>query len=126
MVKFRQKLQSTKLKMLESGRWVTGNSSALMQTVSKTVDVSTTTGAASFSARNAAIDIAHAAEDYACSDYTCLALDSMATGCDVVAGACAFIPGSTKIFAVTTSVSCFCRTLRNKCKSMKGGIFGCN
>ena len=84
------------------------------------------TGASSISARNAAVDITHAIEDYACSDYKCLILETAATACDITGAVAAFIPGNItkKVFGVTTSVSCFCRTLRNKCKETNA--LGCN
>jgi hypothetical protein len=46
-----------------------------------------TTGGSVYSARTAAIDLAHAAEDYGygCSDYKCLALDGVAAGCKMAA-----------------------------------------
>ena len=123
--KIRKRLSSTKLKMLEASKWAAGNSSVLMQKVAQTVNITATTGAASFSTRNAAIDIAHALKDYACKDYPCMTLDGIAATCDGVAAVVSFIPGCTKTFAITTASSCFCRTLRNKCKEAKG-LLGCN
>ena len=123
--KIRKRLSSTKLKMLEASKWAAGNSSVLMQKLAQTVDIAATTGAASISTRNAAVDVAHALEDYACKDYPCMTLDGIAATCDGVAAVVSFIPGCTKIFAITTASSCFCRTLRNKCKEAKG-LVGCN
>ena len=40
--KIRQRLSSTKLKMLEASKWAAGNSSALMQKIAQTVDISAT------------------------------------------------------------------------------------
>jgi len=119
--KFRKKLQNTKLRMLEAGQWAAGNTSVFMESAAKGVNA----GLASLSARNAAIDLVHAGEDYFCSDYKCLVLDSIATGCYVAGAICAFLPSSGKVFGVVTSTSCFCRTLRNKCKEVEGGLFGC-
>ena len=108
------RVKKTRLYVIESGKWAAGNASALMELLSTGVR----TGASSISARNAAVDITHAVEDYSCSDYKCLILDTAATVCDITGAVAAFIPGAMtkKVFGVTTSVSCFCRTLRNKCK----------
>lgn len=116
------RVKKTRLYVMESGKWAACNASALMDLLSTGVR----TGASSISARNGAVDITHAVEDYACSDYKCFILDIVATGCDITGAVAAFIPGNTtkKVFGVTTSASCFCRTLRNKCK--KTNAFGCN
>jgi hypothetical protein len=107
---------------METSKWAVGNVSALADLLSTGVR----TGASSISARNAAVDLTHAVEDYACSDYKCLILDTAATACDITGAVVAFIPGNAtkKVFGITTSVSCFCRTLRNKCKETNA--FGCN
>ena len=76
----------------------------------------------------AATDIAHAVEDYACKDYRCLTLDCIASGFDVIAVGVSFLPKSkttTAAFAGCTAVSKFSRTLRDKCKEIEGGLFGC-
>jgi hypothetical protein len=98
-----------------------GNGSPLMEVL--TTGVRTIGGAVS--ARNAAVDIIHAIEDYACSDYKCLVLDSVATVCDITGAVVAFLPGKTTktVFGATVTVSCFCRTLRDKCKETN--LFGC-
>lgn len=44
---------------------------------------------------NAAIDITHAMEEYACSDYKCFILDTAATACDITGAVVAFVPGNT-------------------------------
>ena len=111
--KIRQRLSSTKLKMLEASKWAAGNSSALMQKIAQTVDISAT-----FLKRS---ECSH----WCCSCFRrlcmpCMTLDGIAATCDGVAAVVSFIPGCTKIFAVTTASSCFCRTLRNKCKEAKG------
>jgi hypothetical protein len=113
--------KKTRLYVLETGKWAAGNASALMDLLSTGVR----TAAGSVSARNAAVDITHGVEDYACSDYKCLMLDTAATACDLTATVVAFIPGNVtkSVFGITTSVSCFCRTLRNKCKETNA--FGC-
>ena len=118
----RDRFKKTRLYVFESSKWAAGNASALMDLLTTGVR----TGASSLSARNAAVDITHAIEDYACSDYNCLILDTAATACDITGAVSAFIPGNMtkKIFGVTTSVSCFCRTLRNKCKETNA--LGCN
>ena len=121
--KIRKKLSSTKLNMLEASKWAAGKSSVLMQKAAQTIEITTSTGDACLSGRNAAVDIAHAL--YACKDYPCMTLDGIAATCDGVAAVVAFIPGCSKIFAITTASSCFCRTLRNKCKEAKG-LLGCN
>lgn len=108
--------------------WVTGNSSVLMEKVTQLFDVGMTTGGSVYSARTAAIDLAHAAEDYTCSDYKCLTLDCIAVGCDLVATGVSFLSrNNTTIitFAGYTATSKFSRTLRDKCKEMEGGLFGC-
>lgn len=111
----------TQLYLLETGKWAAENASALMDLVTTGVR----TAGSSVSARNAAVDIAHAVEDYACSDYKCLFLDTAATVCDFTGAVSAFVPGNAikKVFGVATSASCFCRTLRNKCKETNA--FGC-
>jgi hypothetical protein len=123
---FRKKLSNrvkkTRLYLLDGSRWVVGNSSALLDLICTSVR----TGASSLSARNAAVDITHGIEDYACSDYKCLVLDTAATACDMTGAVAAFMPGdmAKKVFVVTTSVSCFCRTFRNKCKETN--VLGCS
>ena len=127
-LKVRKRLNSMKLKMFEKGGWVAGNSSALMEKVTQLIDAGMTTGGAGYSAKKAAIDVAHAAEDYLCSDYKCLALDTVAAGCDLVATGVSFLPKNKVtigVFAGTTASSRFCRTLRNECKKTEGGLFGC-
>jgi hypothetical protein len=114
--------KKTRLYLMETGEWTASNASALMDLLSTGVR----TAAGSVSARNAAVDITHGVEDYACSDYKCLILDTAAVACDITSAVVAFIPGNAtkKVFGITTSVSCFCRTLRNKCKETNA--FGCN
>jgi hypothetical protein len=114
--------KKTRLYVMESGKWAAGNASVLMDLLCTGVR----TVAGSASARNAAVDITHGVEDYACSDYKCLILDTAAATCDITSAVAAFIPGNAtkKVFGVTTSVSCFCRTLRNKCKETDA--FGCS
>jgi hypothetical protein len=114
--------KKTRLYLMETGEWTASNASALMDLLSTGVR----TAAGSVSARNAAVDITHGVEDYACSDYKCLILDTAAVACDITSVVIAFIPGNAtkKVFGITTSVSCFCRTLRNKCKETNA--FGCN
>jgi hypothetical protein len=114
--------KKTRLSVMETSKWAAGNASALMDLLSTGVR----TAAGSVSARNAAVDITHGVEDYACSDYKCLILDTAATACDITSGVAAFLPGTAakRVFGITTSASCFCRTLRNKCKETNA--FGCN
>jgi hypothetical protein len=113
--------KKTRLYVIETGKWAAGNASALMDLLSTGVR----TAASSVSARNAAVDITNGIEDYACSDYKCLILDTTAAACDLTAAVASFIPGNAtkKVFGITTSASCFCRTLRNKCKETNA--FGC-
>ena len=120
--KAKNRANKTRLYVLESGTWVAGNASALIELVT----TGTRTIFSSVSARNAAVDITHAAEDFACADYKCFALDTVATACDVTSSVAAFVPGnvSRTVFGVASSTSCFCRTLRNKCK--ESNVFGCN
>jgi hypothetical protein len=122
MRRTRDRVKKTRLYLLESYKLAAGNSSSLMDLISTGVR----TGASSLSARNAAVDITHGIEDYACSDYKCLILDTAATAYDITGAVAAFVPGNMtkKVFGVATSVSCFCRTLRNKCKETNA--FGCN
>lgn len=126
--KIRERFNSTKLKTFEKAGWVVGNSSALMEKISQFLDIGATTAGSVYSARTAAIDVVHAAEDYACSDYKCLTLDCIATGCDLAATGIAFLPKNNATgvaFAGCTATAKFSRTLRNKCKELKGGLFGC-
>lgn len=126
--KIRKRLNRTKLKVFEKVDWVTGNSSALMEKVTQLLDISATTGGSVYSARTAAIDTAHAIEDYVCTDYKCLTLDCIAACSDVIATGLAFLPKNNVTglaFAGCTATSQFSRTLRNKCKQMEGGLFGC-
>lgn len=118
----RDRVKKTRLYIMENGIWVASNVSTFIDLLSTGVR----TGASSISARNAAVDITHAIEDYACSDYKCLILDTAATACDLTGAVVAFVPGNMtkRVFGVTASVSCFCRTLRNKCKETS--VFGCN
>ena len=62
------RLNSTKLKAFEKAGWVAGNSSALMEKITQFLDIGATTAGSTYSTRTAAIDVADAAEDYACSD----------------------------------------------------------
>lgn len=107
--------------VVTASKWAAGNASALMDLLI----TGARTAGSSLNARNAAVDITHAVEDYACSDYKCLALDMVATACDVTGSVVAFLPGNMtkRVFGAATSGSCFCRTLRNKCKETK--VFGC-
>ena len=126
--KIRKRLNQTKLKAFEKAGWVAGNSSALMEKIGQMLDIGSTTAGSVYSARTAAVDVAHALEDYACSDYTCLTLDCVATCCDFAATGIAFLPKTNTTgaaFACCTAVSKFSRTLRDKCKGIKGGLFGC-
>ena len=127
-LKFRKRLDKTRLKAFEKVGWVAGNSSALMQKISQFLDIGITTAGSAYSARTAAIDIAHAVEDYACTDYKCLTLDCVASCCDLGATGIAFLPKNNitgTAFAACTATSKFSRTLRNKCKEMEGSLFGC-
>ena len=117
------RFKKTRLYIMENGHWVAGNVSSFIDLLSTGVR----TAATSVSARNAAVDISNAIEDYACSDYKCFALDTAATACDVAGAIVAFISSGNltkKVFVGTSSFSCFCRTLRNKCKEKN--VFGCN
>ena len=115
------RVKKTRLYLLENGQWAIGNSSSFLEAL--TTAVRATAGAVT--ARNAAVDITHAMEDYACSDYKCLVLDSVAAACDVTGAVVSFLPGKTTktIFAATITASSFCRTLRDKCKETN--VFGC-
>lgn len=124
----RERLNSTKLKAFEKAGWVAGNSSALMEKVTQSLDIGLTTGGAVYSAQTAAVDVAHAAEDYACSDYKCFTLDCIAASCDFAATGISFLPKNKVVgfaFAGCTATSKFSRTLRNKCKELEGGLLGC-
>ena len=126
--KIRQRLSKTRLKAFEKAGWVAGNSSALMQKIGQFLDIGATTAGSAYSAGTAAIDIANAVEDYACSDYKCLTLDCVASCCDFGATAIAFLPKNNitgAAFAACTATSKFSRTLRNKCKQIESGVFGC-
>lgn len=126
--KIRKHFNKTRLKAFEKAGFVAENSSELMQKIGQFLDIGSTTAGSAYSARTAAIDIAHAVEDYACSDYRCLTLDCIATCCDVGATVIAFLPKNNitgVTFAACTATSKFSRTLRNKCKEMEGGLFGC-
>jgi hypothetical protein len=118
----KDRVKKTRLYLLESGKWATGNSSALLDLLC----ISVRAGAGSISARNAAVDISHAIQNYACSDYKCLILDTAATACDITGSVASILPGNMikNVFVTTTSVSFFCRTLRNKCKETN--LLGCN
>jgi hypothetical protein len=118
----RDRVKKTQLYLLENSKWAAGNSSVVLELLGTGIR----TGASSLSARNAAVDITHGIEDYVCSDYKCLLLDTAATACDITGAVAAFIPGNMtkKVFGITTSVSYFCRTLRNKCKETNA--LGCN
>ena len=119
--RIKDRVKKTRLYVMESGKWAAGNASVLMELLS----TGARTVGSSLSARNAAVDIIHAVEDYACSDYKCLTLDIVATAYDLTGSVYAFIPGNMtkKVFGVATSGSCFCRTLRNKCKETN--VFSC-
>ena len=123
--KIKNRLKKTRLKALEKASWVAGNSSQLMQKIAQFMDIGMTTSGSVYSAKTAAVDIANAVEDYACSDYKCLTLDCIASCCDLGATGIAFLPKNNitgAAFAACTATSKFSRTLRNKCKS---GLFGC-
>lgn len=118
----RDQVKKTRLYLLNNGEWAIGNASSLINFLNTSLQ----TGASAVNARNAAVDIVHAVEDFACSDYKCFILDCVATTCDVTGSIVAFIPGNTtrKVFGAATSASYFCRTLRNKCKETN--VLGCN
>ena len=69
--------------MIQSGTWTAGNTIELIELLSTGLR----TGASSVSARNAAVDVTHAFEDY-----KCLILDCAATICDITVAVAAFIP----------------------------------
>ena len=96
-----------------------------MQKAAQNMDITNSIGAACLSSQNEQLIIVHALEDYACKDYRCMTLDGIVAICDGVTAVVTFIPGCSKIFAITTASSCFYRTLRNKCKEAKG-LLGCN
>ena len=126
--KIRERLNKTRLKAFEKAGWLAGNSTELIQKIGQFLDIGTTTAGSAYSARTAAIDIGNALEDYACSDYKCFTLDCIASFCDVGATGIAFLPKNNitgAAFAGCTAASKFSRTLRNKCKEMEGGLFGC-
>ena len=126
--KLKQRLNKTKLQAFEKAGWVTGNSSALMQKISQFLDIGATTAGSAYSAKTAAISIGNAVENYACSDYKCLTLDCIASCCDLGATGIAFLPKNNvngAAFAACTATSKFSRTLRDKCKQIEGGLFGC-
>ncbi len=119
---------STKLKVFEKTGCVAGNSSALIEKITQFLDIGATTAGSVYSARTAAIDVSHAAEDYACSDYKCLTLDCIAASCDLAATGISFLQKNNVTgiaFASCTATSKFSRTLRNKCKETESGLFGC-
>lgn len=87
----RDRVKKTRLYITENGIWVASNVSTFIELLSTGVR----TGASSISARNAAIDITHAMEEYACSDYKCFILDTAATACDITVAVVAFVPGNT-------------------------------
>ena len=126
-LRLKERLNKTRLKAFEKAGWVAGNASDLMQKVGQFIDIGATTAGSAYSARTAAIDVANALEDYACSDYKCLTLDCVASCCDIAATGIAFLPKTNytgAAFAGCTAASKFSRTLRNRCKEM-GGLFGC-
>ncbi len=130
MTKFeiRKRLNKTKLKAFEKASWVAGNSSELTQKIIQFLDIGSTTAGSAYSARTAAVDVANALEDYACSDYKCLTLDCVASCCDLAATGIAFLPKNNftgAAFAGCTATSKFSRTLRNRCKELEGGLLGC-
>jgi hypothetical protein len=59
-----KRLKKTRLKMFQAGEWAAGNASVFFEAGAKTLNAA----GGSLSARNAAVDIAHAAEDCICSD----------------------------------------------------------
>lgn len=126
--RLRKRLNETRLKAFEKAGWAIGNSSALMEKIGEFMDIVATTGGSSYSAKTAAIDITNAVEDYACSDYKCLTLDCVASCCDLTATGISFLPknkATGAAFAGCTAASRFSRTIRNKCKEIDGGLFGC-
>jgi hypothetical protein len=99
-----------------------------MEKVGYFLDIGSTTAGSAYSAQTAAVDVANALEDYACSDYKCLTLDCVASCCDLAAAGIAFLPKTNStgaIFAGCTAISKFSRTLRNRCKQMEGSLLGC-
>ena len=130
MIKFRtrKRFNKTRLKEFQKASWVAGNSSALMQKISQFLDIGSTTAGSAYSVRIAAIYIANATEDYACSYYKFLTLDCVASCCDLAAAGVAFLPKNNVTggaFAACTATSKFSRTLKNKCKEMKSDLFRC-
>ena len=126
--KIRERLNKTRLKAFEKTGWVAGNSSVIMQKIGQFLEIGSTTAGSAYSARTAAIDVANAIEDYACSDYKCFTLDCVASCCDLAATGIAFLPKNNvtgAAFAGCTATSKFSRTLRNRCKETEGGLFGC-
>jgi hypothetical protein len=66
--KIRERLNSTKLKAFKKAGWVAGNSVRNRGKITQFLDIGATTAGFTYSARTAANDLAHATEDYACSD----------------------------------------------------------
>ena len=84
------RVKKTQLYVSETGKWALNNASGLMDLLSTGVR----TCGGSISATNAAVDISHAIEDYACSDSKCLTLDTAATLWDVSSAILCFIPSN--------------------------------
>jgi hypothetical protein len=116
----RNQAKKTRLYVMETGKWAVGNATSPMELLS----IGVRTAAGSVSARSASVNITHGVGDYECSDYKCLILDTAAVAYDLTSAVAVFVNTTKRVFGITTSASCFCRTLCNKCKETNA--FGCN
>lgn len=92
------------------------------------MDISSTIGGSTYSARTAVIDTLHDLENYTCNDYKCLTLNCIASCCNLIAIGIIFLPKNKitgSVFAIYTAISKFLRSLKDKCKTTKSGLFGC-
>lgn len=114
--------QETSGQIVQNTAWVTGNTTALMESATNTLDIGVTVGCASYSAKAAGTNLVNGIFDYAAGEYGSLCLDCVGFCCDGVATAVAFLPKNNltiKTFAGCSAVSKFTRTVRNKYKETK-------
>lgn len=121
--------QETGGQIVQNTQWFTGNSTALMQSVTYGVEIGVTTGCAGYSARGAGINLVNGICDYAAGEYGSLCLDCVGFWCDGAATLVAFLPKNNltiKTFAACTATSKFTRTVRDKYKEAKEKIIPTN
>ena len=79
---------------------------------------------AGVSGADAVIGVSHAIEDFACKDYVCSSLSTIASISSAVGIVIGNIPSTKSLTSITGSVTVGCRLIRYYCKNY-GTVWGC-